>query len=264
MLLGNELYLPSLTSNMSSNFSSRAPWKRSACDRCRAQKLRCDRDEGQSADTCLRCLKSQADCIISSARPNGRPSLQHQASINRIENSALGTSIPFDSGPSMNMIGLDYDTSLDAFIESIGMQHSDLYMNEHLVDNPVSPRSTRHSFPLSSVPPEDQVEPSSPRQSYQVNESADYRTPMRVDNTGFLLSEIYCELSKQLLSVKTAPWDVTLALQLTFAHKTDVEETEPSQPHPLLDVSKTSAKFQKLLACLRPLGATEHIVSLSS
>ena len=51
------------------------PAKRYACDRCREQKLRCPRDQ-QSDDSCERCLRLGASCIISSGRPLGRPPVQ--------------------------------------------------------------------------------------------------------------------------------------------------------------------------------------------
>ncbi|KAI6093964.1 hypothetical protein F4821DRAFT_252960 [Hypoxylon rubiginosum] len=49
--------------------------KRYACDRCRDQKLRCDRS--QAADeSCERCVRMGAQCTMSTGRPLGRPSAQ--------------------------------------------------------------------------------------------------------------------------------------------------------------------------------------------
>ncbi|RDW68923.1 Zn(II)2Cys6 transcription factor domain-containing protein [Aspergillus mulundensis] len=47
--------------------------KRSACDRCRTQKLGCMRVPGHPGDACLRCVRSQAECVTSSSRRPGRP-----------------------------------------------------------------------------------------------------------------------------------------------------------------------------------------------
>ncbi|OAP57641.1 hypothetical protein AYL99_08379 [Fonsecaea erecta] len=47
--------------------------QRSACDRCRAQKLRCPRRDQPSREPCSRCLKIGVECVTSSARPLGRP-----------------------------------------------------------------------------------------------------------------------------------------------------------------------------------------------
>ncbi|KIW20960.1 hypothetical protein PV08_01539 [Exophiala spinifera] len=48
--------------------------KRSACDRCKGQKLRCVRAAATSGnDACVRCLRAGAACVTSQARPVGRP-----------------------------------------------------------------------------------------------------------------------------------------------------------------------------------------------
>lgn len=47
--------------------------KRSACDRCRAQKLRCPQIDPQSNEPCARCVRAGAICVTGSARPLGRP-----------------------------------------------------------------------------------------------------------------------------------------------------------------------------------------------
>ncbi|KAK2767370.1 hypothetical protein FQN53_006456 [Emmonsiellopsis sp. PD_33] len=57
---------------------------RSACDRCHAQKLRCERRRGQ--DRCARCVRLDASCIFSPRQPRTtthppRPRLKHQAPI---------------------------------------------------------------------------------------------------------------------------------------------------------------------------------------
>ncbi|KAL2016568.1 hypothetical protein VTK56DRAFT_3397 [Thermocarpiscus australiensis] len=51
------------------------PWRRSACDRCRLQKLRCVRaKEDDTSRPCTRCLRIQYPCFTSSAKPPGRNS----------------------------------------------------------------------------------------------------------------------------------------------------------------------------------------------
>ncbi|EXJ70350.1 uncharacterized protein A1O5_06418 [Cladophialophora psammophila CBS 110553] len=47
--------------------------QRSACDRCRSQKLRCPRSDKSKGDPCARCLGVGVQCVTSSARPLGRP-----------------------------------------------------------------------------------------------------------------------------------------------------------------------------------------------
>ncbi|UNI19386.1 hypothetical protein JDV02_005571 [Purpureocillium takamizusanense] len=51
------------------------PWRRSACDRCRAQKLRCVRaKEDDTSRPCTRCLRIRYPCFTSSVNPPGRNS----------------------------------------------------------------------------------------------------------------------------------------------------------------------------------------------
>ncbi|KAH8669158.1 hypothetical protein BX600DRAFT_435656 [Xylariales sp. PMI_506] len=50
--------------------------RRSACDRCRDQKLRCPRitqDQQNNTDPCARCARAGAICVTSSPKPLGRP-----------------------------------------------------------------------------------------------------------------------------------------------------------------------------------------------
>lgn len=47
----------------------RTPLKRSACDRCRLQKLRCYRAEDDTKLSCTRCLRASISCITSPAKP---------------------------------------------------------------------------------------------------------------------------------------------------------------------------------------------------
>ncbi|KAI1116689.1 hypothetical protein F5Y14DRAFT_52228 [Nemania sp. NC0429] len=49
--------------------------KRYACDRCREQKLRCDRSQ-PTDKSCERCTRMGAQCTMSTGRPLGRPSAQ--------------------------------------------------------------------------------------------------------------------------------------------------------------------------------------------
>ncbi|KAI9927013.1 hypothetical protein ASPWEDRAFT_177469 [Aspergillus wentii DTO 134E9] len=57
--------------------------KRYACDRCREQKLRCTRTQ-PGDNTCDRCLRIGAFCVMSSGRPLGRPPLHtHAAQVDR-------------------------------------------------------------------------------------------------------------------------------------------------------------------------------------
>src|SRR4051794_9470488 len=57
--------------------------RRSACDRCRSHKLRCERF-GETSQ-CRRCLKASAECVTGAALKSGRPAqlyLQNQQKTN--------------------------------------------------------------------------------------------------------------------------------------------------------------------------------------
>ncbi|KAI1423111.1 hypothetical protein F5Y12DRAFT_555235 [Xylaria sp. FL1777] len=68
--------LPSSRERQSTTFSREArlhsPWKRSACDRCRSLKLKCERDTKSTAQPCIRCIRAKATCFTSSAKPSTR------------------------------------------------------------------------------------------------------------------------------------------------------------------------------------------------
>ena len=54
--------------------------RRSACDRCRRHKLRCERDVTEAVQLdCRRCFKANAKCVTSAALKSGRPSHLHGA-----------------------------------------------------------------------------------------------------------------------------------------------------------------------------------------
>ncbi|ORY18400.1 hypothetical protein BCR34DRAFT_554153 [Clohesyomyces aquaticus] len=46
---------------------------RQSCDRCRGQKLRCERDEERDTGACTRCIRLGSQCVYSHSLPKGRP-----------------------------------------------------------------------------------------------------------------------------------------------------------------------------------------------
>ncbi|KAF2121674.1 hypothetical protein BDV96DRAFT_564716 [Lophiotrema nucula] len=46
---------------------------RQSCDRCRGQKLRCERDEDGDTGACTRCIRQGSQCVYSYSLPKGRP-----------------------------------------------------------------------------------------------------------------------------------------------------------------------------------------------
>lgn len=264
---------------MAGNFASRAPLKRSACDRCRSQKLRCHRDEERSADACLRCMKSGVKCVTSMARPTGRPPSHQPPRIVQTDissSSQTSNTSPDDgssSGADINMVNLDYDMSLDNFLDSIGMRHSDPILSDDIDTSLFSqPTVRRGTSPAIVPPPQTQGGLGSSQPApYQFNGipvpragPTDPELPMRTDRVEVLLSNLHSELCSQLFSIRSIPWNVKGTLSLTFSHKSNGQELEISDSHPLVQVSKVSTELERLLASLRPSGIVEHTPSTVS
>jgi hypothetical protein len=79
---------------MSTSSSASEKRLRSACDRCRSQKLRCpcsvrfDDDDGLCSRPCARCVRAGALCTFSEPRKRGRPT---KASVNAARQRASQT-----------------------------------------------------------------------------------------------------------------------------------------------------------------------------
>ncbi|KAI0517574.1 hypothetical protein F5B22DRAFT_110183 [Xylaria bambusicola] len=50
-----------------------SPWKRSACDRCRSHKLKCQRKNNDRTQSCIRCTRAREVCFTSSAKSPAYP-----------------------------------------------------------------------------------------------------------------------------------------------------------------------------------------------
>ncbi|KAF5705642.1 hypothetical protein FGLOB1_7849 [Fusarium globosum] len=268
---------------MAGDFSNRAPWKRSACDRCRAQKLRCHRDSGHSTDACLRCLKSGIECVTSKARPTGRPpSRQVQPTVVVEQGDTSSSSHTTDSSPSAggtdmsNMMNFEYDLSLDNILDSIGMQHSDFIVNDNILVD-ISPLSScqstsQHSVAQAQAQAQAQtVDPSTIQStaSYHFNtlpstSSMDSALPMRSDHVELLLSRLHSKLSAQLYSIRSSPWDVKGTLNLSLAHQGVGQDFENCESHPLVQVSQACTELERLLSGLRAPASAEHTPSTFS
>lgn len=239
---------------MSGNASSKATWKRSSCDRCRSQKLRCDRNNaGLPTDACLRCSKSQADCVTSSTRPTGRPSTRNQGRTSSIDSNVMYTSVPSDHRFSSDMGDIATDVSFNSFLNQIVVQSHDFSTHEDLFSDLLTSRPTQGNF---SAPG------SLLQQSYQPGmhqpTTPEQQIPTHMETTGLQLSEIHYELSKQLYAVKMTPWEVKTILELKLSDESDSLQTHL---HPLACVANTSSKLSKLLSS-QSISLTSHATHL--
>ncbi|KAK4136089.1 hypothetical protein BT67DRAFT_454828 [Trichocladium antarcticum] len=74
---------------------------------------------------------------------------------------------------------------------------------------------------------------------------------------GLWLSALHQDLSKQLFTLRSSPWDITGALRITCAHNNaptaDMGAAiEPAPANPLADIIKTSSDFTNLVHALQP------------
>ena len=108
--------------------------KRSACNRCRSHKLRCERNPNM--EFCRRCIKANATCVTGTAIKSGRPiqlyggstqseiprnvpSMQHQLSLPELPTpppTILGISLETPFG----QCAVDLDMQLDSPSDFIG------------------------------------------------------------------------------------------------------------------------------------------------
>ena len=90
----------SFTQNIATQF------KRSACDRCHGQKLRCPRrNEGDLHEPCVRCSKAGTACEITTPSRMGRPSKSRK--LNTGEGVSSQTSSPkLTSRPRTKVLGI--------------------------------------------------------------------------------------------------------------------------------------------------------------
>ncbi|KAK1996633.1 hypothetical protein LX36DRAFT_109200 [Colletotrichum falcatum] len=79
------------------------PWRRSACDRCRSQKLRCVRaKEDDTSRPCTRCLRIRYPCFTSLAKPPGRHSTRLHPPASASKASSGSDTVPTAPRPSSN------------------------------------------------------------------------------------------------------------------------------------------------------------------
>lgn len=198
------------------------------------------------------------------ARPTGRPPLSQRTTHNQ-QTESNASNLTGNSSPSCgtvtdeaNMVALDSDMSLDNLLDSIGMWHSEFGLDDGtstLVHSQpsshcVSPSSTSHMHrPMESTTSQNLQFDS---HNIQKPGQLDFGLPIRMDNFEIVLSNLYSELSSQLCSVRSAPWDVKGSLRLTFSEKSIEDGLDGSKPHPLVQLSKALADFESLLTALRP------------
>ncbi|KAL4993170.1 hypothetical protein BDV10DRAFT_190219 [Aspergillus recurvatus] len=251
--------------------------KRSACDRCRTQKLGCIRVD--PTDACLRCVRSQAECVTSSSRRPGRP-VRAAAAPPPVDlpgpvpvdpdvdvDVDMSATVPVNVDEALDFAALDipYDLPLTFFtsIDSAPFSSHDYFPNGldyNDVDSGLGDRSPStllldHRSSLST--------PSTPSPPHKHHQS---------------LLRLHQKLSKQLTLVQSTQYDLAEVLRVTCIHhntppspdhllKTTPEphtthrtSTSPPpslfSPNPLATMTTHAAEFLSLLHTLQTLKTT--------
>lgn len=108
------------------DFSTRStdPKVRSACDKCRSQKLKCDQSSNSNdSGKCTRCLKSNSDCITSAPRPSGRPSRQQLRQQAKSRKSAHQSDLSAaQAAPSCSTLAINDQVSCSTPVAALSTQ----------------------------------------------------------------------------------------------------------------------------------------------
>ncbi|KAL2258534.1 hypothetical protein VTK26DRAFT_8123 [Humicola hyalothermophila] len=286
----------------------RANSKRSACDRCRTQKLRCLRVEWHPADSCLRCVRSGADCVTTSTKRPGRPPRNPTNNpprpptipSPRTSPSTTGTNgssndpvpaemavDPVDDWFNLDALESQYDISSTywAFADLSELHHhgvaacgtdngraafsmhspaalSIITHGATSSDHPIDPFLSDARLDLSTEVPD--------RAHHDVSRHAHPASPPTCDQ-GLWLSAFYRDLSKLLFTLRSEPWDITEAVQLTCGYdglspgmtSATAFPLHHEQSNPLAKITKRSAEFANLLRSVQAPAAslsrtTEH------
>jgi hypothetical protein len=245
--------------------ASRTPATRAACDRCRTQKLRCLRVPNHPTHSCIRCVRSQMECVSSSSKRPGRP-----------RNSTNTSRQPTD--PTLPAVDVQPQANVDDWF-NIGLLEADYdicYAPWNSVDSgfPMDGGGTTQTLSSLSTPP-DGTSTSASLNGLMTETSLSEHFPNlqseQGDNGmlqlfghqpsapnfdhGVHLSVLQRDLSKQLFTLKSMPWDMTKVMRLTCMHDASGNSSNPSQAdlemNPLAKIAKTSAEFATLLCAVQ-------------
>ncbi|KEF61177.1 uncharacterized protein A1O9_02742, partial [Exophiala aquamarina CBS 119918] len=124
------------------------PKVRSACDRCRNQKLKCDQATTSSGTgKCSRCVKSNTECSTSAPRPSGRPSRQQQRK--QIKSRKPDQLWGFENTPLQN----DDPTPLSTTVTTLSVPFEESAMQFDIFDDSMFASFTAEDFSFSHTLP---------------------------------------------------------------------------------------------------------------
>ncbi|CAG8895701.1 unnamed protein product [Penicillium egyptiacum] len=222
--------------------------KQSACDRCRTQKIGCMRVNGDPTDACLRCVRSQVECVTSSSRKPGRPTKAAAAASMR---SAGGSPQRNDYAP-LGALDMDVGDTFD--FDALDMPYE-------------IPSSFWGSRDIANLYPDDYFPDSGIGDDCSPNTPALELSPS--DNAGPLhkyrmqLAYVHQTLYKQLFHLQSSHCDLAEVLRVTYVHHHMKSFESPtsrsrSPSNPLATVATIAAEFVDTLSALVPPALDPH------
>ncbi|PBP27905.1 Fungal Zn binuclear cluster domain containing protein [Diplocarpon rosae] len=236
---------------------------RAACDRCRAQKLRCLRIDGHPNFSCIRCVRCQADCRTRPPRRPGRPSRKPSVAV-----PAPQPTDPYPTPDARNESTQSLDAMLPTVVDdwfNIGLFNSGSHTRSASWDSGEM-YSHESSFLGHTYSPSDPTDESSspivPAELLEAtlndhilslpSEKDDLPPPLDHE---IHVSVLYRDLSKLLVMLESKPWDMAEVMRVTCVHDAcgDYGHSFPLNLHsnPLSLIAKSSEEFAQLLRAVQ-------------
>ncbi|KAK7422154.1 hypothetical protein QQZ08_009622 [Neonectria magnoliae] len=240
--------------------------KRLACERCRTQKLKCNRRSETASEPCLRCVQAQEECIIGLRKTPGRPAGRannanldnhnhnHNHDHDRSPEASEPLDAPFDPSAASiaafeDTFGSQFDFALDNNIDPTGLLSSinDYEFPEPMFNNLES--TTDFSMTWDASLDESCTHGISRCQSFHMLEqNAD---------SGFQLSSLHQKLSKELFMLKSLSWDITSVLKLRSGDCSNgchrVTSRQGREFNPLISTFNIIAELEHVLNTFKSL-----------
>ncbi|EKJ72302.1 hypothetical protein FPSE_07531 [Fusarium pseudograminearum CS3096] len=247
--------------------------RRSACERCRGQKLKCIREPENRTDSCLRCTQAREECVVNLRKTPGRPSGRTNSSSRRSppNNTTPPTQTPtpaptlvLDDSDSISAPrnGSFASSSEDALEGLLDMNIDWGDMNMFLLNGNGTDQVPEIPSSLFSYAESTRVEPPPPCASWSA--SGDFAAPTglfpcqirnEVCDPGIQLSGLQQSLSKHLVQLQSFSWDITSVLKLesaSFGFQTPESLCETSRSfNPLVGTFEIISDFEHVLELLK-------------
>lgn len=250
--------------------------RRSACERCRGQKLKCIRELESETGSCMRCSQAQEKCIVNMRKTPGRPSGRGNASCKRTppaNNTPTQTPTPaptlvLDDSDSISATGNSSLTSSSKdnieslFDMNIDWGNMDMFPSTGPLGGDGNDQVLEVPSSLFSYAESTGVEPLLPCASW--SDTRDFAAPIgmfscqirnEICDPGMQLAGLQQNLSKHLVQLQSSSWDITSVLKLesvSYSFQSPKTSCEASRSfNPLIGTFDIITEFEHVLATLR-------------